>query len=111
MIRGALTLREYEDAQIGLAWNAPAKTVSRREVALIDLHQRQTGRKLFNLGYRSIKATNWVGVIGLGSRCIEVIPKIDEPSELKARENLLHMIARAGLVPPRACDSYPTSSY
>lgn len=104
MIRGALTLREYEGAQIGPVWDAPAKTVSRREVALIDLHQRQTGKKLFDLGYRSIKATNWVGVIGLGARCIEVIPKIDEPDELKARENLLHMIARAGLVPLSAAD-------
>ena len=99
MIAGAIILREFENAQIGAAWNTSAKTVSRREVALIELHQRQTGKKLFELGYRSIRATNWVGAIGLGDRCIEVIPKIDEPSELKARENLLYMIARAGLVP------------
>lgn len=104
MIRGALTLREYEKARIGSVWNAMDKKVSRREVALLDLHQRQTGKKLFDLDYRSIMATNWVGVIGLANRCIEVIPKIDEPNELKARENLLYMIARAGLVPLSAAD-------
>jgi len=104
MIRGALTLREYENARIGPAWDPRAKTLSRREVALLDLHQRQTGRKLFDLGYRSVKATNWVGVIGVANHCIEVIPKIDEPDELKVRENLLYMIARAGLIPLSAAD-------
>lgn len=104
MIPGALVLREYETAYIGPSWDSTTKTVSRKEVALIDLHQRSTGRQLFHLSYRTIKATNWVGVIGIGARCIEVVPKIDEPSELKVRENLLHMIARADLVPLSAAD-------
>ena len=100
MNSSSLTLREYENARIGPVWDASAKTVSRREVALLDLYQRRTEKKLFELGHRWIKATNWVGVIGVGNRCIEVIPKIDEAcSEPNVRENLLYMIARAGFVP------------
>lgn len=95
----ALTLREYEHARIGRAWDASSMTVSRREVALLDRHQRLTGRKLFELGHRWITATNWVGAIGVGNRCIEVIPKVDEHGEPNVRENLLYMIARSGFVP------------
>ena len=97
-------LREYETAHIGKEWNLETKTVSRKEAALIDFHQRSTGRKLFDLSYKSIKATNWVGVLGLQTRCIEVVPKIDEPSDLKTRENLLYMLSRAGLVPLSIAD-------
>ena len=101
---GALVLREYEHAGIGTLWDATRRSVTRREVALLDLHQKRTGRKLFKLGYKSIQATNWVGVIGLGSRCIEVVPKIDEPDELRSRENLIYMISKAGLVPLAVAD-------
>lgn len=104
MSHTALILREYESARIGSSWNAMEGVVSRKDVALIDLHQRETGRNLFTLGYRSIKATNWVGVLGIGNHCIEVVPKIDEPSELAARENLLHMVQRGGLVPLATAD-------
>lgn len=104
MIPGTLVLREYQAARVGITWDPNSRIVPHRVVALLELHQRATGKRLFELGHRSIKATNWVGVIGVGKHCIEVIPKIDEPNELKARENLLHMIARAGLVPLTAAD-------
>jgi len=104
MISGALVMREFETARIGTSWDPAMKTVSRREIALLDLHQRSINKKLFDLSYRTIKATNWVGVIGLGERCIEVVPKIDEPNELKVRENLLYMITRAGIVPLSVAD-------
>ena len=104
MTAETLTLREYESAAIGSIWDVDNKIVSRREVTLLDVYQRKTGKKLFDLGYRSIKATNWVGVIGIGKRCIEVIPKVDQPSEKGVRENLLYMILSAGLIPIAPAD-------
>lgn len=83
MIPGALVLREYEAARIGQSWDPTNKIVSRKEISLLESHQQLTSRQLFDISYRAIKAKNWVGVIGLGTRCIEVIPKIDEQSELK----------------------------
>lgn len=103
-MQGTLTLREYETARIGPRWDAGGKVVSRHEVAALDRHQRETGQKCFELGYRSIRATNWVGVIGLGKRSIEVIPKIEDSDSKKVRENLLHMVSIAGLVPISEAD-------
>lgn len=100
----SLVLREFETARIGSTWDPGSMTISRREVAALDQYQRLTGRRMFNIGYRTVKATNWVGVVGVGKHCIEVIPKIDEPDALKARENLLIMIARAGLLPVSQAD-------
>jgi len=104
MAYNALLLREYDRARIGNAWDAGGKAVSRREAALLEYYQRKTRRKLFEIGISYITATNWVGVIGVANHCIEVIPKIDVLGELKARENFLYMISRAGLVPLAAAD-------
>jgi len=98
MLESSLTLREYESAQLCDNAVGIKGAISFKEADLLELHQRKTGRKIFERSFRSIKATNWVGVISVGRRCIEVIPKIDTQSDQKVRENLLYMIARAGLV-------------
>jgi len=45
-----------------------------------------------------------VGVVAIGGRLIEVVPKIDRQNEMEARENLHLMIAAAGLVPASRAD-------
>ena len=69
---------------------------------LLDRLQRGTGRDYFELRHRDIRATQWVGSVGIGTKTIDVVPKIDVPDDganRGARANLLHMLSRAGLVP------------
>ncbi|MBT1070697.1 McrC family protein [Pelotalea chapellei] len=97
-----MVLREFESCLIGSRWSSTTKTITARELSVISTYQEQTGNKLFAFGYRSIKATNWVGTFGIGDKSIEVIPKIDSSAELlpdaPTRENLLTMVAAAGYV-------------
>jgi len=104
MANEALVIREYDKARLADRWDAEGKAVSLREAVLLEHYQYITNKRLFEIGQRYIKATNWVGVIGVASHCIEVIPKIDEPDNKKARENLLYMIYRAGMVPLTEAD-------
>jgi 5-methylcytosine-specific restriction enzyme subunit McrC len=97
-----IIIREYESVRIGERWDAPSKTISRRDAAGIANYQACDGRAIFDLGYNSAKATNWVGTFGLSDRAIEVVPKIDNSEgvshESASRENLLFMVARAGYI-------------
>ncbi len=104
MASQALVLREYERVSIGQKWNPIEKTGCVREVAFIDSHQQRTGRKLFDLAYRSIGATNWVGTYGIDKYCIEVIPKVDEQDDQSVQRNLAYMLCAAGLVPAAPAD-------
>ncbi len=98
-----IVLREFEPCKVGPRWSATNRTISSRELSAICSYQDRTGNELFSLGYQCIKATNWVGSIGIGDKCIEVIPKIDavdgQLAEATTRENLLAMVASAGYVP------------
>ncbi len=107
MQNNTLTIREYEKLTIGEKWDPASKTISAIDAAHIARHQSENGREIIRLGYRSAQATNWVGTLGIGRKCIEIVPKIDDPESPglnRARENLLYMISRAGYVPLTPAD-------
>jgi len=95
-----LIIREYDQFAVGSRWNTVTKTISEKEIAAIASYQAKIGTELIEIGYRSGRATNWVGTLGVGDKMIEVIPKVDssdgELSDARTRENLLHMLAMAG---------------
>lgn len=103
-----LQLKEFERISVGPQWDSRTRTVGAGEVAAIERFQAKSGRELIKLGYRSIQGTNWVGTLGVGQRCLEVIPKIDDPAgpldARRTRENLLWMVSRAGMVPIEPAD-------
>jgi 5-methylcytosine-specific restriction enzyme subunit McrC len=98
-----ILVKEFERLSIGTRWDSQNRTVGPKEVAAIDIFQMQSGKELLKLGHRTIQSTNWVGTLGVGKHCLEVIPKIDDATgELdgrRTRENFLWMVARAGIVP------------
>lgn len=93
-----IIIKEYEALRIGSRWSPDARTITKNEAAAILQLQKSTGKRIFRTEWKSLVATNWVGTIGIGDRCIEVIPKLDTEKETKIRENLLYMISIAGLV-------------
>lgn len=103
-----LVVREFERIPVGGRWDLRSRSIGAEDVALIDRFQSRGGVELFRLGYRSIQATNWVGTLGIGRNCIEVLPKIDDPAgpldARRTRANLLWMASRAGLVPVTPAD-------
>ncbi len=103
-----LFLKEFERIPTGPKWDCCTRVVGSKEVSAIESFQAKSGKELFQLGHRSIKATNWVGTLGVGKHCLEVIPKIDDTSgaldDRRTRENLLWMVARAGMVPIAPAD-------
>lgn len=94
-----LILKEFQTARIGDEWNSSERMISHRKAAWLNLFQNRTGAKLFDVYLKKIKSRNWVGSIGIGNKSIEVVPKIDRRDEKGARENLLVMLSRSGLVP------------
>ncbi len=103
-----LVVREYERFKVGPKWDPLQRSISTLDAAAIDRFQDRSGQEIVRLGYRSAQALNWVGSLGIGNKCLEIIPKIDEPSGVadhsRSRENLLYMIARAGYVPLTPAD-------
>ena len=96
-------MREFETIPIGDRWDSSARTISRVQAAAIDRLQAAQGKKLFEVGWKSLKASQWVGSLGVGRYCLDVIPKIDSPegvlSEGQSRNNLLYMLTRTRRVP------------
>jgi 5-methylcytosine-specific restriction enzyme subunit McrC len=103
-----LLLKEFERIPIGPKWDCCNRVVGSKDVTAIDSFQAKSGKELLRLGHRSIQATNWVGTLGVGKHCLEVIPKIDDPAGAldgrRTRENLLWMVSRAGMVPIAPAD-------
>ncbi|HEX6186332.1 MAG TPA: hypothetical protein VFZ44_20750 [Pyrinomonadaceae bacterium] len=100
------TLFEHEQTE-GFDW-------SDREYAALERLNRAAGaevlRATLRSGRRELRATQHVGVVRLGRRAVQVLPKIHrggaEPGDPAARaqeatRNLLHMLAHAGRVPVR----------
>lgn len=98
-----LQIREYDTIHIGSHWDVNNKVISQYQASAIDKYQVQTGQQIFQVGRHSLKATNWVGSLGIGRYCIDVVPKIDTPEGKdvfgSAMENLLHMLRVSGLLP------------
>lgn len=106
-----IVLREYERIPVEQNWDSERRVVGQQELDMLLYHQEQTGIALLEPGFRSIKATSWVGTLGLGEHCLDVIPKIDNATdrldEKQTRKNLLWMATRAGLIPIADADIAP----
>lgn len=98
-----LTLREYETARIGAAWDVHAKVVTDRDVFLLEQLQRETGQELFDIRRHSIKARNYVGTLSLGDHTLEILPKTDLAND-QTRQRLIEMLDITRLVPFREVD-------
>lgn len=93
-----LRLREYESATIGSEWDAARKVVPPYVVAELERLQAEQRAEYLAISRRRIKAQNYVGVIGVGDRAIEILPKIDEVDDA-ARRRLVQMMSIAGMLP------------
>ncbi|MFO0905712.1 MAG: hypothetical protein U0939_22080 [Pirellulales bacterium] len=93
-----LRLREYESATIGTAWDAVQKTVPPSVVAELERLQAEKGQEYLVISRRRITAQNFVGVVAVGERVIEILPKTDEADD-SARRRLVEMLSIAGMVP------------
>lgn len=93
-----LRLREYESASIGPVWDATRKVIPPGVVAEIERLQAELGAGYLEVSRRYVKAQNYVGVIGVGDRCIEVLPKTDDTDDA-ARRRLLEMMSLGGTLP------------
>lgn len=109
-----IILREHERIPVGDTWDSTRRTIGQQELNMLLHHQEQNGIILFEPGYRCIKASSWVGTLGLGKHCLDIIPKIDDTTgpldEKQARKNLLWMASRAGLIPIADADIAPLAN-
>jgi len=96
--RRVLTLREYEPAAIGEVWDPDRKTVPSRLVSELERLQGISGKEIFALSRRTIKAQQYVGTVGLNGYTIDILPKVDQ-DDAATRANLMQMLQVAGLVP------------
>lgn len=90
-----------------------------RDLTLIERLSQSTGADVLRAttrhGKRAIRAAQHVGVIRLGNRTIQVLPKIyqaseSDPKEIRTKEataNLLRMLAYAGELPVREHELAP----
>ncbi len=100
-----MILREHETAAVGARWSDANRVLTERHLGVLLRYQdRSEGSRLFAPIHRGLKATSWVGAIGIGDRQLEVLPKVDREGEADARNNLHAMIATAGLVPAAEAD-------
>ncbi len=93
-----LRLREYESATIGSEWDATRKIVPPYVVAELERLQAERRAEYLTISRRRIKAQNYVGVIGVGDRTIEILPKTDEADDA-ARRRLVQMMSLTGMLP------------
>ena len=93
-----LRLREYEQATIGLEWDPARKIVPPYVVAELERLQAEQRTEYLTISRRRIKAQNYVGVIGVGDRTIEILPKTDEADDA-ARRRLVQMMSLGGMLP------------
>lgn len=93
-----LRLREYQSATIGSQWDAARKVVPPYVVAELERLQAAHHAEYMAISRRRIEAQNYVGVIGVGDRTIEILPKIDKNDDA-ARRQLVKMMSLAGMLP------------
>lgn len=93
----SLRLREYESATIGSEWDAARKVVPPYVVAELERLQSEQRAEYLAISRRRIKGQNYVGVIGVGDRTIEILPKTDEADDA-ARRRLVQMMSLTGML-------------
>ena len=93
-----LRLREYESAVIGSGWDPARKVVPPYVVAELERLQAEQRAEYLTISRRRIKAQNYVGVVGVGDRTIEILPKTDEADDA-ARRRLVQMMTLGGTLP------------
>lgn len=92
-----LTLREHQSAQLGDRWSVEDRVIDRRDAPMLEAINARQNANIFALGYRNVKATQFVGTMGVGRHLIEVLPKIDR--DLAAtRKRLVEMLSISGLM-------------
>jgi 5-methylcytosine-specific restriction enzyme subunit McrC len=94
-----LKLREYESARIGSRWDPERREIPEASVGQIEALQADQRSEILSIGRRHVTARNYVGTVGLESRAIDLLPKIDEPDDAQARSRLVEMLSVGGLVP------------
>ena len=94
-----LRLREFEAAEIGDRWDPEQREIPEVFVPRLEAIQARLRSDVLSISRRHIKAQNYVGTIGLGSRAIDILPKVDELDDARVRSTLMEMLATAGLVP------------
>lgn len=102
-----VSVQEYRYVPIATRASSDPPTVTRSEVVALERLQRARGTTWFELGHRSIRATNWVGTVAMGRRLLEVLPKIDLPGSELVQQNLHLMLAASGLLPVDEADVAP----
>ena len=93
-----LRLREYESATIGSQWNATQKVVPAPVVAELERVQAELRIDCLAISRRKVTARNYVGVIGIGQRAIEILPKSDNDDDA-TRRRFVEMLSVSGLLP------------
>lgn len=92
-----LTVFEHRD--IAVTASGDHGTLSTREAELLS---RLAGERpgLCTRGYASVSLGSWCGVVGIGSRVLEILPKLDSHEPIgSARALLLNMLQKAGALP------------
>jgi 5-methylcytosine-specific restriction enzyme subunit McrC len=109
-----IVLREHESIRVGAAWCSQSRTLGQRELDGLLSHQEKVNCQLLKPGFKNLTATSWVGTLGLGRYCLDVIPKIDNAGatldERQTRTSFLWMAARAGVVPIAEADVAPLAA-
>lgn len=109
-----IVLREHERIPVGDKWDSRQRTLGQQQLDMLLYHQERNGKTLLEPGYRCLKASSWVGTLGLGEHCLDVIPKIDDAAgqldDRQTRKNLLWMASRAGLIPIADADIAPLAN-
>ncbi len=102
----ANTFTLFEHEQKAFDW-------TEREFAALERLNRATGVEVLRAtigrgGRRELRASQYVGVVRLGTRAVQVLPKIHRSGtadkdgrEKEATRNLLHLLAQAGRLPVR----------
>jgi 5-methylcytosine-specific restriction enzyme subunit McrC len=91
--RSTLTVFEHQPLRCGKG----PQQLSRQELEALQQHHGEQGVKYYSLIHRGIKFNQYVGVLQVGKRLIEVLPKADkDDGEERWRDRLIDMLRATG---------------
>jgi len=96
---------EHKPVPIKKSGSSDDQSLTEREVQILKRLDQKLDGTLFKVGTEEVCFLNWVGVIGLGNRAIEILPKIDyfrkqsEEDRNLVRDQLIYMLAATGEIP------------